>query len=158
MDKDKLSIINSINDVFDVEEESSLTQTTDEKNLIASSKADDDYEYSKEKLKSLIETGETAIEAYMDICSEMTEPRAYEVLATLLKNTGDLAKSVMDNAKTKASIDKDRGLISRDGKPLNDGVNQTNNIVFAGSTKDLMDMIKEQRQKAIDGVAESVDD
>ena len=110
--------------------------------------ADDDYEYTRQKLKSMIDVGEEAIDEFKDVCAETQEPRAYEVLATLIKNTGDLTKSVMDNSKVKASTDRER-LAMKQGTPdMSNGgtINQTNNqIIFNGSTKELLEAIKKEQ-------------
>src|ERR1035437_4809952 len=67
---------------------------------------DSDYEYTRKKLKNLADRGEDAIEHFAEIAKETGEPRAFEVLATLLKNTGELVKGVIDNAEAKSNIDR----------------------------------------------------
>jgi len=108
---------------------------------------DADYEYTRKKLKSLADIGESAIEHFKEIAEETNEPRAFEVLATLLKNTGELVKGVIDNASSKANIDR------RNEPPKIVGQKESstfpNATVFIGTTKDLLNKIN-QDQKTID--------
>ena len=52
--------------------------TTDNKN--------NDYEYSRETYYELIEKGKDALENMIEVARESEHPRAYEVLATMIKN------------------------------------------------------------------------
>jgi len=103
---------------------------------------DVDHEYARKKLKGLVKMGEDAIESFKDVAEETGEPRAYEVLATLLKNTGELVKSVMDAAKTKNDI-------AQSQNKGQEGPKTQNTIIFTGSTKDLLQQIKAE-EKTID--------
>ena len=87
--------------------------------------------------------GEEAIENFKDIALETGEPRAFEVLATLLKNTGELVKNVAENSKNKSEIDKNLD------KNITPQQVQHNNY-FVGSTKELLDKITDE-EKVIDG-------
>lgn len=105
-----------------------------------------DYEYTRKKLKNLADRGEEAIEHFAEVAKETGEPRAFEVLATLLKNTSDIVKGVIENASAKAVID------SKNAQPLmGDKKSEvTNNTtIFVGSTKDLLDKVNNE-QKVID--------
>lgn len=107
-----------------------------------------DYEYTRKKLKNLVDMGEEAIEHFKDIAEETNEPRAFEVLATLLKNTGELVRGVIDNATSKANIDGH----SKENKVVGDKEVTTNNTtIFVGTTRDLLDKLNnEQKSKVID--------
>ena len=114
---------------------------------------DNEYNYANEKLKGLVEYGEDALEYFSTIAQETKEPRAFEVLATLLKNTGELVRGVMENAATKSTIEahKSKRVVGDgDGKVTN---NTT--ITFVGTPKELLDKINTE-QKTIDGNATEV--
>lgn len=99
---------------------------------------EDNYQYTNEKLKELVETGQAALDEFKEICDETKEPRAYEVLATLLKTTGDLTKSILETSKTKAQIHKDSSQGNSPGT-----VNNTQ-YIFNGTTKDLLDSMDKE--------------
>jgi len=111
-------------------------------------KATEDYEFTRKKLKNLVNIGEEALEHFFEIAQETNEPRAFEVLATLLKTTGELSKGISDNAKTKSSIDKDRGSIQPEG---NQPSSLTQNNIYVGTTKDLLKQLKAQDDDIIEG-------
>lgn len=108
-----------------------------------------DFELSRDKLTSLIETGQEAIENFKDVALETQEPRAYEVLATLLKNTGDLTKALMDNAKIKTSIDKDQKIQQKPSTEQQGPITNSQTNIFVGTTKDLKDFLKAQQQEVV---------
>lgn len=113
---------------------------TDNKDVVKLSseemETESDYKFTRKKLISLIETGEESIEQLKEIAYEAGEPRMFEVLAQLIKNTGDLSKSVIENNKIKNDINK-----NRQKKETHKYTQNNNKIVFAGSTKELADMI-----------------
>ena len=122
---------------------------------IAKENYDADYDYARKKLKNLADYGEAAIEHFREVAEETGEPRAFEVLATLLKNTGELVKGVMDNAATKSTIDKknEPQKVVGDKEPAQ----VTNTTIFVGTTKDLLDRINnEQQQKVIEGEVKEI--
>lgn len=104
-----------------------------------------DYEYTRKKLKNLADRGEEAIEHFAEVAKETGEPRAFEVLATLLKNTSDIVKGVIENASAKAVID------SKNAPPLmGDKKSEVHNTtIFVGSAKELLDKVNSE-QKVID--------
>lgn len=101
-----------------------------------------DYDYTRDKLKNLVNIGEDAIEHFIEIAKETNEPRAFEVLATLLKNTGELAKGVIDNATSKANIDT-RNQIKTVGDK--DKPTTNNTTIFVGTTKDLLEKLNQPK-------------
>ena len=62
-----------------------------------------DYNYSRETYYELIEKGKDALDNMIDVARESEHPRAYEVLAGLLKNVSDVNDKLMElNKKQKA--------------------------------------------------------
>lgn len=107
-----------------------------------------DYESVRSNLKNLIENGNFALESALKVATESDAPRAYEVVAILLKTMADLNNNVLDvHKKVKDTT----------ASPATK-VNQTNNSVFVGSTKDLQNFLNKERstEKIID--AEVVND
>lgn len=101
---------------------------------------DNDYEYARTNLISIIERGDDALEHILQVAKQSQSPRAYEVFSTLLKNISDTNKDLMDLSRKKQVLDKEDG---RQNTPSN--VTQT--AVFVGSTKELQKYFK----KGFDG-------
>ena len=109
--------------------------------------ADDDYNYTRDKLKGIIEQSEDVLECAADIAKETGEPRSIEVYSQLAKTMGDLARSVMENSKTKSAVDKDRGFVKNPNQlPEGSNVTQNNQTIFVGTTKELAEMMRKAEQ------------
>ena len=65
-------------------------------------------------------------------------PRAYEVVATLIKTLADTNKDLLDTRKKKLDIDKARG-----ASPSSDAKTVNNNL-FVGSTSELQKFLKDR--------------
>lgn len=93
-----------------------------------------DYELVQENLKGLIGNGTVALESALKVATESDSPRAFEVVAILLKTMADLNNNVLDIHKK-----------AKDTTSQKVQVNQTNNSVFVGSTKDLQNLLNKER-------------
>jgi hypothetical protein len=106
----------------------------------------DDYEASRETYKELIDKGNEAIDLMMELAKDSQHPRAFEVLATLLKTQADNNDKLLE-------LQKRLKQLKEPGKGSSQSSNVTNNNVFVGSTTDLQRFILDQqknRQKVID--------
>jgi hypothetical protein len=106
-----------------------------------------DYATVQSNLKDLIGNGNLALEAALKVATESDSPRAFEVVAILLKTMADLNNNVLDVHKK--AKDTTSSTTTK--------VTQTNNSVFVGSTKDLQNLLNKDRStdKVID--AEVID-
>jgi hypothetical protein len=96
---------------------------------------EDDAEFARRNLKSLIEKGNTAVEGILNVAAATDHPRAFEVAATMLKTMADMNKDLLEIQKRK-----------RDLQPQ--VTNQTVNVdkaVFVGSTAELLKQLKENK-------------
>lgn len=96
---------------------------------------DDDYEYTRETLYDLIEKGREGIEEMIEVARQSEHPRAYEVLATLIKDTANTSEKLMDLHRKIQSIDKMM-------LPAPEQNTNTTNNLFIGSTTELQRMLK----------------
>jgi hypothetical protein len=105
-----------------------------------------DYDLVQSNLKNLIGTGNIALESALKVATESDSPRAFEVVAILLKTMADLNNNVLDVHKK-----------AKDTTSGKTEIKQTNNSVFVGSTKDLQNLLNKDRstEKPID--AEVID-
>ena len=102
---------------------------TDDKDNVSN-----DYDYSRETYYELIEKGKDALENMIEVARESEHPRAYEVLATMIKNVSDVNDRLMDLNKKQKDMNK-----TDDVKQVE---NQQNNY-FLGSTADIQKLLKE---------------
>jgi hypothetical protein len=93
-----------------------------------------DYEIAQNNLKKLIGCGDIALESAIKVATESDSPRAFEVVAILLKTVSDLNHSMLDVHKK-----------AKDTTSTKVEVKQTNNSVFVGSTTDLQNLLNKER-------------
>ena len=114
----------------------------DRKHVEVTSDVKDDYEYSREKYKGLLDRGEEALMGMLQLASESEHPRAYEVLSGMLKNMADITDKPMDLQK------KTKELTKAEEKEKPAALTQNN--VFVGSTTDLQRMLLKGTEDYID--------
>ena len=93
-----------------------------------------DYELAQSNYKELLGSGTIALESALKVATESDSPRAFEVVAILLKTMSDLNNNMLDIHKK-----------AKDTTSQKVQVNQTNNSVFVGSTKDLQNLLNKDR-------------
>ena len=120
-----------------------------------SEKRKEDYEYARTNIKMAIEQGAEAMEDLLNIAKSSEQPRAYEVIANLLRGVVESNEKLIDINKKVDDQEMDEGIkvVEKEQQVQN----QQNNY-FIGSTAELQDMIKEQQTKIIEGVVEKLDE
>ncbi|MEK9696693.1 MAG: hypothetical protein VW270_13100 [Candidatus Poseidoniales archaeon] len=98
---------------------------------------DNDFDYTRETLYDLINKGREGIEEMIEVARQSEHPRAYEVLAKLIKDTADTSAQLMDLHKKVKEIDH---IMAPKDKQLG---HTTNNNLFVGSTTELQRMLKD---------------
>ncbi len=104
---------------------------------------DDDFDQARQTLKNLISKGEQALDGMMDVARQSDHPRAYEV-------TGQLIKTVAETAKDLLALQKTRKEIQGPEEKPQQQIGTQNNIVFAGSTNDLIKALRNRNENIID--------
>jgi hypothetical protein len=94
---------------------------------------DDDYQESRQTLKELVVKGNQAIDHLLAIASETEHPRAFEVVATLIKNTAEANEKLMAMQKTIREL--------KNIKKNDSGFN-VDKAIFVGSTSELSKLLK----------------
>jgi hypothetical protein len=100
---------------------------------------DKDYKEARETLRDLVEKGNLAIDSLLSIASESEHPRAFEVVATLIKNTAEVNEKLLNAHK---SVREMKGMKNSDNK--GSGVN-VDKAIFVGSTAELSKLLKNER-------------
>jgi hypothetical protein len=104
-----------------------------------------DYDVSRETYKELIDKGNQAIDLMMELAKDSQHPRAFEVLAGLLKTQADNTDKLADLQKKMTALRNPKGGNNNAGIPST----TTNNNVFVGSTSDLQRFILSQQNKQV---------
>ena len=94
---------------------------------------DKDYNKVRDNLFDLLDSSKDAIEGIMSVAMAGDQPRAYEVIAQLLKVSSDINKDIMEIHRKMKETSKTDEVKS-----------VTNNAFFVGSTSDLAKMIEDQ--------------
>jgi hypothetical protein len=99
-------------------------------------KVDDDADFARDNIRTLIEKGNLAVDGILHVAKESEHPRAYEVAANLIKNLSDLNKDLMEIQKRK----KDLAPQSQRSGDIN-----VDKAVFVGSTTELVKFLKSNK-------------
>lgn len=103
---------------------------------------EDDYQVARKKLNDLIDKSQQALDGMLSVALASDSPRAYEVVGQLIKTTGDTAKDLLDLQAKKKKL--------KEEEPKKQNIETQNNIVFAGSTQELLKALKAEKEKIID--------
>ena len=127
----------NLSEIFDVEpiEEKpveSLPVIIDD----AVNQVDADAEFARNNMRTLITNGNDALEKLAYVADQSESPRAYEVLATMMKNLAEMNKDLLELQKRK----KELAPQSESAKGVN-----IDKAVFVGSTTELLKMIKSNK-------------
>ena len=100
--------------------------------------AEQDFELARKNLQELAKKGNKALDELIMLAKNSEHPRAYEVVATLIKTLADTNKDLLETRKKKLDIDKARG-----ASPNSDAKTVNNNL-FVGSTAELQKFLKDR--------------
>lgn len=114
-----------------------LSQTVPVVQNYEESQVTDDFEYARGNLIAAIEKGQEALTSIVDVAGMSQHPRAYEVVATLLKTVADANKDLLELQKRK-----------RDLTGISPAPTTVNNNLFVGSTAELQKLIKKQNEQS----------
>jgi hypothetical protein len=95
---------------------------------------DDDAEFARCNIRSLIEKGNVAMDQLLHVAKESEHPRAYEVAAGLIKNLSELNKDLLEIQKRRKDLSPQE---AASVKNLN-----VDKAVFVGSTAELVKLLK----------------
>lgn len=96
-----------------------------------------DFEYARKNMYDIIEQGHEAIAKLMEIADQSQHPRAYEVIANLIKTMAETNKDLLGLTKQK------KELITKEETPQQ----QVTNNLFVGSTAELQAMLQKKSEE-----------
>ena len=135
------SIDKNLSDIFDIDPITPTNVIEVKETVVVEIKdstIEDDVEFARQNIKKLINKGGTAFDNLLLVANESEQPRAYEVVATLIKNLSDLNKDLLELQKRK------KDLQGSDDKKQSGNVN-VDKAVFVGSTTELVKFLKNNK-------------
>lgn len=102
----------------------------------------DDFDTARDTLRRLMKKGEDVLDDMMNVARQSDHPRAYEVAGQLIKTVGDTAKDLMALQKAKRELQTPEEVKQQ-------SIGTQNNIVFQGSTADLIDMMRQKKKAEV---------
>ena len=127
----------NLSEIFDVEPIQEQTVETlpvvIEDNI---NQVDADAEFARNNMRELISNGNKALTDLASVVNQSESPRAYEVLATMMKNLAEMNKDLLELQKRKRELAPQ--------SETTKGVN-IDKAVFVGSTTELLKMIKSNK-------------
>jgi hypothetical protein len=127
--------IEQLNDIFNLEPSTKSNEIT-VPTVSTEIERDDDYNLARQTLRNLIMKGEGTLDDMIHFARNSEHPRAYEVTGQLIKTMADTAKDLLNIHKQVKDIK---------GKDVSASqIGTQNNVVFAGSTEDLLKMLNKK--------------
>ena len=104
---------------------------------------DEDYAKSRENLNGLLDVGNAALAKLVELADDLDSPRAYEVVAGMIKNLAEVSRNVMEIHEKAASLKNKAG--SSEKSNLTQQI-QAQNAIFVGTPNELAKIIKETKR------------
>jgi hypothetical protein len=106
---------------------------------------DDDYEFIRSNYYDIIHKGNDALAEALEVARQSQHPRAFEVVAQMLKTLGDINRQVMQAAEDRQKVKIARKAGGGKG-PTQQAVTNIDKAVFVGNSSDLNDMLVERKK------------
>jgi hypothetical protein len=105
---------------------------------------DDDFATVRATLHRILQKAENNLDDLSIVAKGSEHPRSYEVVSTLINTITDITVKIVEVHEKKAKLD-----LGKTESPIGN-IEQQNNIVFTGSTAELLDSLKRSKEKVID--------
>jgi len=137
--------IENLNDIFNInpmDESENVNLPSIPENLNATKAMDqeDDYQLARQTMRKLLLKGEDTLEELITLSKNSEHPRSYEVTGQFIKTLSDVSKDLLGLQKQVKELQAD--------DPVQIGTQ--NNVVFAGSTSELMKLLGKKDDNIID--------
>lgn len=131
--------IPELNKIFNLEPSTKETELLPSVLPSASIELDkqDDYQLARNTLRNLIYKGESTLDEMINLAKNSEHPRTYEVAGQLIKTMSDVAKDLLTLQKQVKELNTESQTPS---------IGTQNNVVFAGSTSELMKLLKKNNE------------
>lgn len=130
--------MDKLSKIFDTAPVEVINATGQSVTVVPDGDEDADHIYARMRHYEIAEAGSEAIQIAMRIARESESPKAIEALSGLLKNLSEVSKSLVVINKDKYDAKGAKGGKGNGtGAQVGTAVQTQNNIIFAGSSKDL---------------------
>jgi hypothetical protein len=136
--------MNNLNEVFNIIEPQRTLSVAPIVIQDSLPEEDADFEYSRNNYYELIEQGKAAINTAMQVAAETQNPRALEVLGTLIKQMSEVNKQLVQMGKDRQDV-KMAKKQNGGNNTRNEMLNNINGVVIKSS--DINKILRERSQK-----------
>jgi ATP-dependent protease HslVU (ClpYQ) ATPase subunit len=136
--------IQNLNDIFDInaqEDTPSLPMVPEAMNANKEMDQEDDYQLARQTMRKLLMKGETTLDELIELSKNSEHPRTYEVAGQFMKTMSDVSKDLLNLQKQVKELKADEP---------QQKIGTQNNVVFAGSTSELMKLLGKKDDNIID--------
>jgi len=131
-----------LSEIFDVDPISNEVEVVTHTEIVPIQSEDvveTDTDYARKNIRNLIDKGNVAVDNLLQVSKESEHPRAYEVVAGLMKTMADLNKDLLELQKRKKDLQPQLDSVS------NRGSITVEKAVFVGSTAELLKQIRDNK-------------
>ena len=126
--------ISKLNDIFNIEG----TEENKENSLVPldpniNYDTENDYQLARQTMRNVLIKGDDTLNEIINLAKNSEHPRSYEVAGQLMKTLSDVSKDLLGLQKQVKDLQQDTNLPAQIGTQ--------NNVVFAGSTHELMKLL-----------------
>lgn len=161
--KDDLGIESSCKDMVVIDPpERSIVEEASEDGPDRKKDIQEDYDYARKAMIAAIEQGTHALKGLTEFVKEGPSPRAFEVLSNMVKTVNQSAKDLMDLHEKMDKIErlpepkKEDEPEEPDSEVIGQQPGVVNNMLFVGSTSELMEMMKQRMGSSTGEVFDAV--
>lgn len=97
---------------------------------------EDDYQLARRTMRHIIQKSDDTLDEILELARNTEHARTYEVAGQLIKTMSDVSKDLL-------SLHAQKKELTKGNEKEQPSIGQQNNIVFAGSTQDLLKMLKD---------------
>lgn len=108
--------------------------------------SEEDYKFTRENIRKLISTTDQAIAILLGLAEDSEHPRAFEVLANLIRTQSDVNNQLIDIQKDRKKLIKGEGK-TNSAIPVSGNIENQQNVIFAGTTADLQKFLKKNSKE-----------
>ena len=119
---------------IDTKEDMELAQSTFD------SAMEEDFETVRNNLHAMVRQGDGVVKSMISLARASDHPRAFEVVATLMKTLADLNNDILN------LHDKKQKIKANKPEKTGDTTNVQNNTVFVGSPTELLKVLAKENQ------------
>ncbi len=133
----KKTVDEKLNDIFEIVPAQEVV--TNQVTVVTENETvEDDYEYARKNLRTLIDNGKDVMENLTFLAKEGESPRAYEVIGQMIKTLADTNKDLLNLAKQRKELQQKKDEETQ-------SPTHVTNALFVGSTAELQKLLNNKQ-------------